>query len=82
MGLIFIVVPDVFLHGLHLLEPVRAVNFITPWALGLHWPLVPVAEHKVTSLEADSWPRKQLYHLGPCLVNQVGDPARRSPHSW
>lgn len=81
MGLVFIVVPDVFPHGLHLSELVWAVNFITPWALGLHWPLVPVAEH-VTSLEADSWPRKQLYHLRPCLVNQVGDPARRSPHSW
>lgn len=31
MGLVFIVVPDVFPHGLHLSELGWAVKFITPW---------------------------------------------------
>lgn len=51
------------------------MNVVAPLALGLPRPLATVAGQVPRG--ADGRPGTQLQHLGPCLVNQAGDPARR-----
>lgn len=42
----------------------KAADFIKALLLGLQCPLGHCSS---------SWPKKPLHHLGPCLVNKVGD---------